>query len=151
MPRPHWRWCPPSISPALAGKRSDPPAVSGGRGIRATSKDPSIARFDEDLQNLQFWIQFRILGCCDSRGGENMGTSGGGGVVVKSGAGKKLGTDGETEKNGGGTEYMGTSGGAGVTKGKPGLGGVTHGKTGRGPFCGGGERSNGGGKIMAGE
>ncbi|VFQ75021.1 unnamed protein product [Cuscuta campestris] len=30
MPRPHWRWCPPSISPELAGKRSDPPAVSGG-------------------------------------------------------------------------------------------------------------------------
>ncbi|RAL51868.1 hypothetical protein DM860_010586 [Cuscuta australis] len=82
MPRPHWSWCPPSISPDLAGKRSDPPKTAGGserfpaksgeidgghqlqcsRGIRATSKDPSIARFDEDLQNPQFWIQFRILG-----------------------------------------------------------------------------------------
>ncbi|VFQ65025.1 unnamed protein product [Cuscuta campestris] len=82
MPRPHWSWFPPSISPDLAGKRSDPPETAGGserfpatsgkidaahplqrvRGISATPKDPSIARFDDDLQKPQFWTQFWILG-----------------------------------------------------------------------------------------
>ncbi|RAL54766.1 hypothetical protein DM860_001894 [Cuscuta australis] len=60
------------LNPAVFGGLERFPAKSGeidgghqlqcGRGIRATSKGPSIARFDEDLQNPQFWIQFRILG-----------------------------------------------------------------------------------------
>ncbi|VFQ78021.1 unnamed protein product [Cuscuta campestris] len=32
MPRPHWSWCPPSISPDFAGKRSDPPSTQGKGG-----------------------------------------------------------------------------------------------------------------------
>ncbi|VFQ69572.1 unnamed protein product [Cuscuta campestris] len=39
--------------PANSGEIDGGHQLQCGRGIRATSKDPSIARFDDDLQNSQ--------------------------------------------------------------------------------------------------